>query len=66
MVTIELDIETLVCNISATVPNAEVGLDMARRAVDEFKRICDRNAVERDRARVLDPLGKWPARFGRG
>jgi hypothetical protein len=48
-----LDLETSQLTIAGTVPSHDLALDMARRAVDECKRIIDKRWNEQNAPKVV-------------
>ena len=54
---LSLDLDNYMLTIAGTVPTHEIALDMARRAVDECKRLCDQAWHARNDRSITLPTG---------
>lgn len=66
MLHLELDPDTLVLAISGNVPHNAVGLDMARRLVDEFTARCENDRRAAGARAIVGPGGRALPFVGRG
>jgi len=64
--TLVFDLETLVLEISGSVPNNAVVLDIARRLLDEAQWRAHQDWLANQSPKLVNPGAHWPARYGRG